>query len=90
MEFIRYYNVTKLVDDMQVKKEIDSYLTEENDKFVDVYVCMDTNDFWISRISKDVSEDYYYKEGVYLIGRNKIDIFDVAYKLFELYKKQSV
>ena len=88
MRFAKYYNVTKLVDDMQKKKEIDTYPTEAKDKFVGVYVCMDTNDFWISRISKDLNEEYDYEEGIYLVERNKIDIYAVADKLFELYKKR--
>lgn len=88
MEFAKYYNVTKLVDDMQKKEEIDTYPTKENDKFVGVYVCMDTNDFWISRISKDLNEDYDYEEGTYLVERNKFDIYTVADKLFELYEKR--
>ena len=88
MRFAKYYNVTKLVDDMQKKEEIDTYPTEAKDKFVGVYVCMDTNDFWISRISKDLNEEYDYEEGIYLVERNKIDIYAVADKLFELYKKR--
>lgn len=43
MDFAKYYDATKLVDDMQRNEEIDSYPTRENDKFVGVYVCMDTN-----------------------------------------------
>lgn len=88
MRFAKYYNVTKLVDDMQKREEIDSYPTGENDKFVGVYVCMDTNDFWISKISKDLNKDYDREEGTYLIERNKFSIFDVADKLFELYEKR--
>lgn len=88
MEFAKYYNVTKLVDDMQKKEEIDTYPMEEDTKFAGVYVCMDTNDFWISRISKDVNEDYDYEEGTYLVERNKFDIYTVADKLFELYSKK--
>lgn len=49
---------------------------------------MDTNDFWISRISKDLNEEYDYEKGTYLIERNKFDIYTVADKLFELYKKR--
>lgn len=88
MEFAKYYNVTKLVNDMQKKEEIDTYPMEEDTKFAGVYVCMDTNDFWISRISKDVNEDYDYEEGTYLVERNKFDIYTVADKLFELYSKK--
>lgn len=87
MEFAKYYNATKLVDEMIEKNEVDTYPTKEDDKFVGVYVCMDTNDFWISRISKDVNEDYNYEEGTYLVERNKFDIYTVADKLFELYDK---
>lgn len=88
MRFAKYYNATKLVDDMQKREEIDSYPTKEDDKFVGVYVCMDTNDFWISRISKNLNEDYNYEEGTYLVERNKFDIYTVADKLFELYDKR--
>lgn len=51
MEFAKYYNASHLVEEMQKAKEIDCYPTD-NDKFEGVYVCMDTNDFWISRINK--------------------------------------
>ena len=67
MDFAKYYDVTKLVDDMQRNEEIDVYPTEEKNKFVGVYVCMDTNDYWISRISKNLNDDYEYEEGIYLI-----------------------
>lgn len=87
MEFAKYYNVTKLVDEMIKKNEIDSYPIEEKDKFVGVYVCMDTNDFWISRISKDLNEDYDYEEGIYLVERNKISVYDIMDKLHEMFKK---
>ncbi len=87
MEFAKYYNVTKLVDEMIKKNEIDSYPIEEKDKFVGVYVCMDTNDFWISRISKDLNEDYDHEEGIYLVERNKISVYDIMDKLHEMFKK---
>ena len=88
MRFAKYYNVTRLVDDMRKKEEIDTYPTEAKNKFIGVYVCMDTNDFWISRISKDLNEEYDYEKGTYLIEINKFDIYTVADKLFELYKKR--
>lgn len=87
MEFAKYYNVTKLVDEMTKKNEIDSYPTKEDDKFVGVYVCMDTNDFWISRISKDVNEDYDHEEGIYLVERNKISVYDIMDELHKMFKK---
>lgn len=51
MEFAKYYDVSKIVEEMQEKEEIDCYPTG-NDKFEGVYVCMDTKNFWISRILK--------------------------------------
>ena len=71
----------------QKKNEIDSYPTEKDDKFIGVYVCVDTNDFWISRINKDINEDYNKEEGIYLVERNKISICDVMDKLYETFKK---
>ena len=40
MEFAKYYNVSDIVNQMQVNEEIDCYLSGE-DKFKGVYVCMD-------------------------------------------------
>lgn len=57
MEFAKYYDVSKIVDDMKEKEEIDCYPTGD-DKFKGVYVCMDTNDFWICRIIKGYNEEY--------------------------------
>ena len=51
MEFAKYYDVSHIIDDMVKKEEVDCYPTCE-DRFKGVYVCMDTNDFWISRINK--------------------------------------
>lgn len=87
MEFAKYYNVTKLVDEMTEKEEIYSYPTEKDNNFIGVYVCMDTNDFWISRINKDMNENYDKEEGTYLVERNKISIYDVMDKLYEMFKK---
>ena len=57
MEFAKYYNVSNLVEKMQKAEEIDCYPTDK-DKLEGVYVCMDTNDFWISRINKGYNEEY--------------------------------
>ena len=46
MEFAKYYNTSNLVEEMQKAEKIDCYPTG-NDKFEGVYVCMDTNDFWM-------------------------------------------
>lgn len=87
MEFAKYYNVSKLVEEMQKAEEIDCYPTGNN-KFEGVYVCMDTNDFWISRISKGYNKEYERENGKYLVERNKISIYDVMDKLNELHSKK--
>lgn len=87
MEFAKYYNVSNLVEEMKKAEEIDGYPTGD-DKFEGVYVCMDTNDFWISRINKGYNEEYEREDGKYLVERNKISIYDVMDKLHELYSKK--
>lgn len=87
MEFAKYYNVSDIVDTMMEKKEIDCYPTGE-DKFLGVYVCEDSNDFWISRILKGYNEEYERDDNMYLVERNKIDIYDVMDKLHELHGKK--
>ena len=87
MEFAKYYNVSDIVDTMMEKKEIDCYPTGE-DKYKGVYVCEDSNDFWISRILKGYNEEYEKDDDMYLVERNKIDIYDVMDKLHELHGKK--
>ena len=87
MEFAKYYNVSDIVDTMMEKKEIDCYPTGE-DKYLGVYVCEDSNDFWISRILKGYNEEYEKDDDMYLVERNKIDIYDVMDKLHELHGKK--
>lgn len=87
MEFAKYYEVSHIADDMMEKNEIDCYPTGD-DKFEGVYVCMDTNDFWISRINKGYNEEYEREDGKYLVERNKISIYDVMDKLYEQFGKQ--
>lgn len=87
MEFAKYYDVTKFVDGMMEKGELDCYPAGE-DKYCGVYVCMDTNDFWIARITKGYNGNYEPDENKYLVERNKIDLFDVMYKLSDLHDKR--
>lgn len=87
MEFAKYYDVSKIVEDMQTKEEIFSYPTDD-DKFKGVYVCMDTNDFWICRILKGYNEEYEQDEDMYLVERNKFSIYDVMDKLHEQFGKR--
>ena len=86
MEFAKYYDVSKIVDDMQTNEEIDGYSTGE-DKFKGIYVCMDTNDFWICRILKGYNEEYEQDENMYLVERNKFSIYDVMDKLHDQFGK---
>lgn len=87
MEFAKYYDVSGVVEKMQSEGEIDCYPTGD-DKFSSVYVCMDTNDFWICRINKGYNEEYEPEDGKYLVERNKISIYGVMDKLHELYRKK--
>lgn len=87
MEFAKYYDVSKIVDDMQTKEEIYGYPTGE-DKFIGIYVCMDTNDFWICRILKGYNEEYEQDENMYLVERNKFSIYDVMDKLYNQFGKR--
>lgn len=87
MEFAKYYDVYGVIEEMQSEGEIDSYSTGD-DKFSGVYVCMDTDDFWISRINKGYNEEYEPEDGKYLVERNKISIYDIMDKLYELYRKK--
>lgn len=87
VKFAKYYDVSDVVDVMIENKEIDCYPTGE-EKFKGVYICMDTNDFWISRINKGYNEEYEEDEDKYLVERNKISIYDVMDKLHELFGKK--
>ena len=87
MEFAKYYDVSKMVDEMQEKEEIDCYPTGD-DKFKGVYICMDTSDFWISRILKGYNEEYEKDENMYLVERNRFSIYDVMDKLHDQFGKR--
>lgn len=87
MEFAKYYDVSRIVGEMQEKEEIFGYPTDD-DKFKGVYVCMDTNDFWICRILKGYNEEYEQDEDMYLVERNKFSIYDVMDKLHDQFGKR--
>lgn len=87
MRSYKYYDVSNIVDEMITNGEIDCYPADE-DKFEGVYVCMDTNDFWIARINKGYNEDYKREDGKYLVERNRFSIYDVMDRLYELHKKK--
>lgn len=87
MKFAKYYDVSNFIDTMMKNQDIDCYPTGES-KYKGVYVCMDTNDFWVSRILQGYNEEYEKDENKYLIERNKIDIYDVMEELHKISKKQ--
>ncbi len=87
MEFAKYYDASKIVDEMQNIEELDNYPTD-NEKFHGIYVCMDTNDFWICRILKGYDEEYERNDNKYLVERNKINIYNVMDKLHEIHGKR--
>lgn len=87
MEFAKYYDVSDIVEAMMDKEEIDCYPTGA-DKFCGVYICMNTNDFWISRINKGYNEEYEKDENKYLVERNRISIYDVMDKLHDIHGKR--
>lgn len=72
MEFAKYYNATELMKKMIADKKLDY----KDDEYIGFYVCMDTHDFWVCRVIKDMNEEYVRQDGAYLIERNKIDKFD--------------
>ena len=83
MDFGKYYDVSNIVEDMIANEEIYCYPTDNN-KYCGIYVCMDTNDFWICRILKGYNEEYEKNENLYLVERNKISIYTVMDKLSEM------
>lgn len=56
MKYAKYYNVSKIVENMQKAGEIDCYPTGDN-KFEGIYVCMDTNDFGLVESIKDIMKN---------------------------------
>jgi hypothetical protein len=62
LEFAKYYDITELA-----KEYNPDYASYEK-----IYICIDTWDFWIARIAKDLNEDYEVEKGSILVERNKI------------------
>lgn len=75
IEFAKYYNVTSVLNSL-LKKE-GKLISYTKDYCEGVYICMDTHDFWVSRILKDMNEEYEEEKGTYLIERNKIDKYSL-------------
>ncbi|MEO2601102.1 hypothetical protein [Clostridium butyricum] len=54
MEFAKYYNASKVVEDLLK----DNKIMDDWSSFKGVYVYSDTNDFWVYRITEGYNEDY--------------------------------
>lgn len=80
MEFAKYYDVTSRVDKLIEEKKIVLYGTSKEDRlkkgYNSIYICNDTNDFWICRVNKDLDQYYNRVEGKWLIERNNVDKYE--------------
>lgn len=85
MKYAKYYNVSSFVEKMTENGEV-TYPTGDN-KYIGIYICMDTNDFWISRILKGYNEEYEEDPGKYLVERNKFSNEDVVEKICEEFNR---
>lgn len=75
MEFAKFYDVAEIVKKMILNGELENY---SYSNFKGVYVCMDTNDFWVCRVSEGHNANYQKEEGKFLVERNKIDKYDIV------------
>lgn len=85
MKYAKYYNVLSFVEKMTENGEV-TYPAGD-DKYIGIYICMDTNDFWISRILKGYNEEYEEDPGKYLVERNKFSNEDVVEKICEEFNR---
>lgn len=81
MEFAKYYDVTDTMNKLIDEGKLFSYT---KDCYQKLYVCMDTHDFWISRVLEGYNSDFEEAPGKWLIERNKID----KYEFCEFLKEQ--
>jgi len=70
MKFAKYYDVTSKMNQLIDKGELFSYA---KDYYKKLFICMDTNDFWISRVLEGYNREYDQEQGRWLIEREKID-----------------
>ena len=80
MKFAKYYNVTNKMNELINKGELFSYAGYCKE----LYICMDTHDFWISRVLEGYNSEFEQEPGKWLIERNKID----KYEFCEFLKKK--
>ena len=67
LEFGKYTDITNFA------KKVNP---EMYDIYEKVYICPDTNNWWVSTIQKDINEDYEESPGTYLVERNNPDYPD--------------
>lgn len=77
MEFAKYYNVTDKMRKMCEKEDTKLYSYKSSEDIKGVFICLDTNDFWVCRILKGYNKEYDLEDGKWLVERNKIDQFDI-------------
>lgn len=65
LKFARYTDVTAFA-----KKVNPEY---EKQNYQKVLVYLDTFDYWVVRILKDINEDYEKQDGVFLLDRDKVE-----------------
>ena len=70
MKFAKYYDVTSKMNQLITKGELFSYT---KDYYKKLFICMDTHDFWISRVLEGYNSEYDQEQGKWLIEREKID-----------------
>lgn len=70
MEFAKYYDVTDKMNELIDRGEVFCYTKGYCKK---LYICMDTHDFWISRVQEGYNKEFEQQEGKWLIERNKIN-----------------
>lgn len=64
LEFGKYTDITNFA------KKVDPSMYDMYEK---IYICPDTNNWWVAMIQKDVDENYDECPGAYLIERNNPD-----------------
>lgn len=67
LEFGKYTDITNFA------KKVNPTMFEGYEK---VYICPDTQNWWLSCINKDLNEDYETEEGKYLVERADLDYPD--------------
>ena len=86
MKFAKYYNVSSFLKKMVENGEITYPINDGN--YQGIYICMDTNDFWICRILKGHDENYEINPNKFLVERNKFSNEEVIEKICEKFNRR--